>query len=145
VAKAQLTPWLAPRFAGALALLAMAALHLDQFFVEHYSTIPTIGTLFALNFAGGTLLALGLLAPIERMAGRRGAAVVTLLALAGTAMAATSLAFLLISESEPLFGFQESGYRTPIVVALAAEGAAVLLLGSYLAARLAGSARAGAW
>src|ERR671937_454139 len=53
-------PSLALRFVGALALLAMAAVHLQQFLGAHYSDIPTIGTLFALNFAGGTLIVVAL-------------------------------------------------------------------------------------
>jgi heme A synthase len=40
----------------------------------------------------------------------------------------------LISEHTPLFGFMEAGYRTPIVVALIVEGAAVVLLGVYAVA-----------
>lgn len=116
------------RFGGALALLAMALIHLQQAVGAHYSGIPTIGTLFVLNFAGGTAIALGLMSPL----GRRGSGVATLLSLTGIAVAATSIAFLLISESTPLFGFRESGYRAAIVVALVSEAAAVLLLSSYL-------------
>src|SRR5919201_1265958 len=81
---------------------------------------------------GGALallaLALALMSPLGRLAGRQGSVIATLLALAGIAVAATSIAFLLISESRPLFGFKESGYRPAIVVALVAEGAAVVLL-----------------
>ena len=43
--------------------------------------------------------------------------------------------FLFLSEHQPLFGFQDYGYRTAIVVALAAEAAAVVALSAYLAAR----------
>ena len=129
-------PSLALRFVGALALLAMAAVHLQQFLGAHYSDIPTIGTLFALNFAGGTLIAIVLLAPIERISGSRGKAVTTVLALAGIAIAAMSIAFLLITESTSLFGFRESGYRPVIVVALVSEGTAALSLAAFLAARI---------
>jgi hypothetical protein len=124
------------RIGGALALLAMGALHLQQYLGAEYSAIPTIGTLFVLNFAGSVVVALGLLLPIERIGGRLGAVAVTLLALGGLAMAAAAIVFLLISESTPIFGFMETGYRTPIVVALVAEGAAVLLLGAYLVSGL---------
>ena len=41
------------RAVGALALIAMAALHLQQYYDAGYSAIPTIGTLFVLNFVGG--------------------------------------------------------------------------------------------
>jgi hypothetical protein len=47
---------------------------------------------------------------------------------------------LFVSEHQPLFGFQDYGYRTEIVVALAAEAAAVVLLAAYLAV---GGARRG--
>jgi hypothetical protein len=120
------------RFGGALALLAMAAVHLQQAVGAHYSDIPTIGTLFVLNFAGGTAVALGLMSPLGRLAGRQGTAVAALVTLTGIAIAATSIVFLLISESTRLFGFRESGYRPAIVVALIAEAGAVILLSTYL-------------
>jgi hypothetical protein len=124
------------RGAGAISLLAMGATHLQQYLGAAYSSIPTIGTLFLLNFAGALVIALGLLLPLERLLSRHGAALVSLLAVGGVVMAATSIAFLLISEGTPLFGFMETGYRTPIVVALIAEAAAVILLGAYSIARL---------
>jgi hypothetical protein len=126
---------LALRLLGALALLAMGVVHLQQYLTSEYSSIPTIGTLFVLNFAGAVGLALGLLAPLERLLPRFGATALSLLSLSGIAMAALSIVFLLISEQTPLFGFVESGYRTPIVVALVSEGAAVVLLGVYAVAR----------
>src|SRR5437764_8622122 len=126
-------PALALRVVGALGLLAMAAVHLERFFGAHYSDIPTIGTLFALNFAGGTLVGFGLLSPLERIAGRWSSAVVVVLALAGIVIAATAIAFLLVSESSPLFGFRESGYGAAMVVALTAEGVATVSLAAYLA------------
>src|SRR5437867_4449622 len=57
--------WWGVRALGALSLLAVGAVHLQQY-VTLYSAIPTIGTLFVLNFAGATALGLGLLAPVER-------------------------------------------------------------------------------
>jgi hypothetical protein len=45
--------WLAARVLGALSLLAVGAVHLQQYF-ELYSSIPTIGTLFLLNVVGAT-------------------------------------------------------------------------------------------
>jgi hypothetical protein len=97
------------RVLGALSLLAVGAIHLQQYF-ELYSEIATIGTLFVLNFLGATVVGLGLLAPVERLLGRRGGAILALLALAGIGQAATAFVFLLISERTPLFGFQEPGY-----------------------------------
>jgi hypothetical protein len=133
------------RIAGALAILAMGTLHLQQYLGAEYSAIPTIGTLFVLNFAGSVVVGLGLLAPIERLPGRVGSGGGNLLALGGFAMAAAAIVFLLISESTSIFGFMETGYRTPVVVALIAEGLSVLLLGSYLASglRTAGSRSSG--
>lgn len=125
------------RYAGALGLLAMAAIHLDQYVSASYSQIPTIGTLFLLNFGGGLVLSLALMSPLERLRDGRGRQVLVLLALAGMAMAAASIVFLLISESVPLFGFRESGYRAAIVLALAAEAVAVLCLGAFVATQTA--------
>jgi hypothetical protein len=88
------------RVLGAVSLLAVGAIQLQQYF-ELYSEIPTVGTLFVLNFVGATVVGLGLLAPVERLSGRRGGAIVALLALAGIAQAATTFVFLLISERTP--------------------------------------------
>ena len=128
--------WLAPRLFGALAVLAVGAVHLYEF--EHfYSAIPTIGTLFVLNFVGATAIGLGLLAPVQRIAGRYGSTLVVLLALAGIVLAVVAFVFLLISEQTPLFGFQEPGYDpSGIAAARAAEIAAVVFLGVFLIGRL---------
>lgn len=136
---------LAARFLGALALLAVGAVHLQQY--EYlYSAIPTIGTLFVLNFVGATAIGLGLLAPIERLLGRIGGAVAVLLALAGVVQAATAFGFLLVAERTPLFGFQEPGYDPPAIIASrVAELLTVGLLGSFLIARLVSRSSAGRW
>jgi hypothetical protein len=136
---------LAARFLGALSLLAVGAVHLQQY--EYlYSTIPTIGTLFVLNFAGATVMGLGLLAPLERLLGRLGGAAVALLALGGAAQAATAFTFLLVSERTPLFGFMEPGYDPPALMASrVAELVTVGLLSGYLIARFASRSSAGRW
>lgn len=118
------------RVAGAIAVLVVGGVHLEQYFAVHFGVIPIIGPLFALNFAGATLIGVGLLAPGARMR-----VLHLLLALAGIGLAATSFVFLFISERQPLFGFQDYGYRAAILIALAAEAAAVLLLGAYLGTR----------
>ncbi|HEU5363233.1 MAG TPA: hypothetical protein VFU56_07800 [Gaiellaceae bacterium] len=118
------------RTIGAVALLVIGAVHLEQYFAVHFDVVPVIGPLFVLNFAGATLIAVGLLIPSARMRLMH-----VLLALAGIGLAGTSFVFLFVSEHQPLFGFQDHGYRAAIVIALAAEAAAVLLLGGYLAAR----------
>jgi hypothetical protein len=136
---------LAARFLGALSLLAVGAVHLQQYNYL-YSTIPTIGTLFLLNFAGATVLGLGLLAPVERVLGRLGGHVVTLLALGGAGLAATAFVFLLIAERTPLFGFQEPGYDpTAITASRFAELLTLGLLGSFLVTRLVSGRSAGRW
>jgi hypothetical protein len=122
---------LALRVLGALSLLATGAVHLQQY-ERLYHAIPTIGTLFVLNFAGATALALVLLAPLERFAGRHGATLHVLAAVAGIGLAVTAFTFLAISEHTPLFGFKEPGY---VAAARAAEVAAVLFLGAFLAGR----------
>jgi hypothetical protein len=128
--------WLAARLLGALAVLTVGAIHLYEF--EHfYSQIPTIGTLFVLNFLGATAIGLGLLAPIERIAGRHANTLLILLALAGIALVAVAFAFLLISQHTPLFGFKEPGYDpTGIDAVRAAEIATVIFLSAFLAGRI---------
>jgi len=135
----------AARFAGALSLLAVGAVHLQQY--EYlYSAIPTIGTLFLLNFVGATLTGLALLAPLERLLGRIGSTAVGLLALGGAGQAATAFTFLLISERRPLFGFMEPGYDPPaLMAARVAELVTVGLLCSFLVLRFAGRSSAGRW
>jgi hypothetical protein len=130
---------MALRVTGALALIAMGALHLQQYYDAGYSALPTIGTLFVLNFAGGVALGLALLLPVERLPGRAGMIALPLLALTGAAMAATSIAFLLISEQTPLFGFLETSSSSAIRAALVTESIATLALGG-LSAASAGSA-----
>lgn len=130
------TAWLAARALGALAVLAVGAIHLQQY-LWLYSAIPTIGTLFVLNFAGATVIGLGLLVPVERVLGARwGGAALGLLVLGGIGLAATSFVFLAISEQTPLFGFMEPGYDpSAILASRVAEIATVLLLGAYSVGR----------
>jgi hypothetical protein len=130
------------RALAALALLGVAADHLEELTVGHYAAIPTIGTLFALDIAAATVLAVALLAPLGRLPGRAGRAAPPLAALAGIGVAGGSLVALLVSEQTTLFGFMESGYRLAIVVAIACEAAAALLLGADLAGSRRGRSRA---
>jgi len=122
------------RYLGALSILAVGVDHIEQYSVDFYSAIPTIGTLFLLNFVSAVPIALGLAAPIRRLAGRWTDAVRALLALSGLGVAVGSLAGLLISENTGLFGFMEQGYREAIVVSIALEVAAMVFLGAFLAA-----------
>jgi len=137
---------LGARMVGALAVLAVGAVHLQQYEML-YSAIPTIGTLFVLNFAGATAIGLGLLAPLETVFGQRwGGAAVGLLTLAGVGLAATAFVFLTISEHTPLFGFMEPGYDpTAILASRIAEGVAVASLVAYGVARVLPGAAARRW
>ena len=127
--------WLTARVLGAFSLLAVGAVHLQQY-DDLYSAIPTIGTLFVLNFVGATVVGVGLLVPFERLSRRWGAVVVAGLAVGGIALAGTAYVFLLIAERRPLFGFMEPGYNPAAIhVAQVSEIATVALLGVYLVAR----------
>jgi len=122
------------RFVVALSLLAMGALHLQQYLGAGYSSIPTIGVLFLLNAIGGAILGLALISPI-RVVVRSGAAELAtgLLGAAGAAMALASLVALAISKNGTLFGFHEAASGAPITVAIVAEVVAVIS-GACLAA-----------
>lgn len=123
---------IAVRVLGALVILFVGADHYWQYAVDGYSVVPTIGTLFLLNFISATGAGLLLLAPLERLSQRFGAIALKLVAFSGFGIAATSLAGLLYSEQAPLFGFMEFNYRPAIIIALATEFAAAVLLGLLL-------------
>jgi hypothetical protein len=115
---------LAARALAAVLLLFVGADHYYEYTVDHYSVVPTIGTLFLLNFISATAIGILLLAPLERMFHRFGGVVLQIAAVSGFGIAATSLAALLVSEQTTLFGFMESNYRPTILVAIASEAAA---------------------
>ena len=117
------------RLLGALSILGVGAVHLQQYSGNGYSTVPTIGTLFLLNAISAGVVGFGLLLPLERMLGRRrGNVAVGILSLAGLAIAVGSLVALFISETGTLFGFSEGGYRSVIVIAIVVEAIATVLL-----------------
>jgi hypothetical protein len=130
------------RYLGALSLLAVGVDHIEQYYVDYYRVVPTIGTLFLLNFVSALLVSVCLVAPVRRIAGRFAGRVVTLLAVGGIAIAGGTLAGLLISENGGLFGFMEQGYRGAIVLSIAFDVAAVAFLGAFLVLRTA-TARGG--
>jgi uncharacterized oligopeptide transporter (OPT) family protein len=109
------------RLLAALALLGVGLDHLEQYAVDHYSAVPTIGPLFLANFAAATALAL----VVALRGGRVPAA-------AGIGVAAGSLLALYLSEHGGLFGFAETGFRPAIAVSVALEAAAVLALAPQL-------------
>ena len=123
------------RILGAISLWLVGLIHLKEY-LDQYSEIPTIGTLFLLSFIGATIIAGLLLWPVERLLGRWGSLGVAALALVGIGQAVTQFVFLAISERRPLFGFQEPGYDpTAILQARITEVATVLFLTTFLIAR----------
>ena len=125
------------RRAGAVAILAVGAVHLQQYLGADYHEIPTIGPLFLLNAIAAGVVGIGLLMPIERLFGERGGErLVGLLALGAVAIAVGSLIALFLAESGPLFGFSEDGYDTPVVIAIVTEAATVVLLAPVAVANL---------
>lgn len=137
--------WLVGRGLGALAILAVGIIHLQQYYGP-YSAIPTIGTLFVVNFVAALVIGAALLTPIEHLACRWAAALVALVTAGGIALAGGSFVLLLVSERRPLFGFQEPGYDpTAIANARATEVAAVVLLAASLVARFSSGAPKTRW
>jgi hypothetical protein len=118
---------------GALAVLATGLDHLEEYAANQFSTVPTIGTLFLLNFIASTVVAGGLVLPLQRIWGHRAAYARALLALTGIGIAAMSLIGLWISERSSLFGVSDHGYRPAIVAAIVAEAASIVALSAYLA------------
>ena len=116
-----------------VALLAVGAVHLEQYAVGHYSAVPTIGSLFLVNFVAATVFGLALLAPLGSISPRLGQLIDATAALGGLGVAAGALVALLISERTPLFGFMEHGYRVAIVTAIATETLAIVALSAVLA------------
>jgi hypothetical protein len=135
----------ATRALGALSLLVIGGLHYQQYRYAFYSRIPTIGSLFLLNFIAAAATGLLLLAPLRSRLGRTGELLHVSAALAGLGVAAGGLVALLVSEQTPLFGFMENGYRPVIVLAVVSDAVAIVLLGLFLAgARARARARASA-
>jgi hypothetical protein len=121
-------------YLGALAVLATGIDHIQQYYANDYSSVPTIGTLFFLNFVSAVIIAVGLIAPLRRIAGRHSDAIRAIFAVGGIGLAVLSLAALFVSEKSGLFGFVEHGYRMAIALAIVAEAAAIVFLIIFLVA-----------
>jgi hypothetical protein len=121
-------------YLGAVSVLGTGVVHVQQFYDQDYSTIPTIGTLFFLNFVAAVVIAVGLIVPLRRVAGRYADAIRAGFAVSGIGLGVLSLVALFVSESSGLFGFVENGYRTAIDLAIVAEVAAALFLLTFLVA-----------
>ena len=116
------------RILGALAVLAVGAVHLQQY-ASGYHAVPTIGPLFLLNGIAASIIGVALLVPVERwLPSLIADAAVGLLGAGAVMIAIGALIALFISEASSLFGFSESGYDSAIVTAIAAEAATILLL-----------------
>jgi hypothetical protein len=118
------------RILGAVAVLVVGAVHLQQYVGDGYSSVAIIGPLFLLNFAGALAIGIGLFVSSARMQFAH-----LPLALGGIGLAGTSFVSLFISEHQSLFGFREHGYRAGILIALVAEGVAAVALAAYLGMR----------
>ena len=120
------------RLLAASSLLAVGGVHIQQYIVQDYRVIPTIGPLFLVNFIVGTVLGLYFLIPVGRRAGRVRLLVDAVAGLTGWFVAAGALVALLVSEHTPLFGFMEHGYRFAIVFAIVSEALALTALAILL-------------
>jgi hypothetical protein len=114
--------WAATLYAVGAACLALeGGVHLQQL-VEIFHTVSVIGPLFALNAAACAVTIVGILPRRTR----------ALAALAGVAISAAALVALALAYTVGLFGWFESGLRTPIALAIVSEAGAVLALGGAL-------------
>ena len=123
----------ASRYLGALAVLATGVAHIEQYAVDDYSSVPTIGTLFLLSFIGAGIVGTTLLMPVRRFGERIGDLILSLAALGAIGIALGTLVSLLYSEYRPLFGFMESGYRLAVELTLLFDGLTTVFLGLFLA------------
>ena len=109
---------------AALALLVVGAVHVQQY-ADFIADVPTIGVLFLLNGLGAGVV-------VILLTTRRAA----LGALGGIAVSAGALISILISMTDNgLFQYTEPAFRSAVIIAIAAEAAAIVLLLAYLATR----------
>jgi hypothetical protein len=104
------------RVAGAAFVLAGGAVHLQQY-DEGLRYVPKIGTSFLLNAAASVVVALWIVVRRDRWS-----------SLAGIAMALGTLLALGAARYGALFDYREPTWRTPVVVAVAVEVLAVVVL-----------------
>jgi hypothetical protein len=109
---------------GAIALAGEAAVHVQQYF-ELFHEVPWIGSLFLANAVACIVAMAGLAYVPTRQAA----------AWAGIVISVLALGALVISYENGLFGWQEAGFRTPILLVLIAEVGAVTFLATALVAR----------
>lgn len=113
-----MTPTDAVRYLGALMIVIVGAVHLQQY-ADFIKDVPTIGTLFVLNGAGAGAIVLMLAIPRLRALG----------AATGIALCLGSLVSIALSfTSTGIFDYTETDLRTAIVIAIAAEAIAFAAL-----------------
>jgi hypothetical protein len=122
----------ATRYLGAASILAVGAVHAQQYYDAYFSYVPTIGELFLLSFIGSGIAGAALVSPVRLLGRRAGDAVLALAALGAIGIALGSLVALLWSEYVPLFGFRESGYRLAIVLTIVFDVLTTVLLGAFV-------------
>ena len=120
------------RYLGAVSILLVGAVHVQQYYYAYFNVVPTIGTLFLLSFIGAGIVGVVLLAPVQLLGRRLGDLILALAALGAIGIALGTLVSLLISEYTPLFGFMESGYRLAVVLTLLFDGLTTAFLGVFL-------------
>jgi hypothetical protein len=109
---------------GAVALAGEAAVHVQQYF-DLFHDVSWIGPLFLANAVACVITIVGLgYRPTRRLA-----------ALAGIVISVVALGSLVISYGTGLFGWQEAGFRTAILLVLIAEVGAVVFLAAGLLTR----------
>jgi hypothetical protein len=102
---------------GALLLAGEAAVHIQQYVVI-FHFVRWIGPLFVANAVACAAAIAGLAyKPTRALAG-----------LAGVLISAAALGGLALSYTVGLFGWMESGLRTPVAIAIASEVGAVIVL-----------------
>ncbi|MGI8803282.1 MAG: hypothetical protein ACR2KV_14145 [Solirubrobacteraceae bacterium] len=105
---------------GALLIIGVGVVHLEQYFDFMIKDVPTVGTLFLLNsFGAGAICVM--------LAGR-----FTLVpALAGIGLSLGALVSILLARyaDSGIFNYREPTWRAPIIIAVALEVVAVVVLG----------------
>jgi hypothetical protein len=110
--------------AGGLLLAGEAAVHIQQYAAVIHA-VRWIGPLFLANAAACLIVIAGLAYPRTRQVA----------ALAGIVISAVALGSLVVSYGHGLFGWQESGFRTPVALAVLTEVGATILLAIALTAQ----------
>ncbi len=119
------------RALGAVLILVVGAVHVEQY-LDFIKDIPTIGVLFLLNGLGAGAICV-VMATRLRLLG----------ALSGIILSLGALVSIMIARyaSSGLFNYREPTYRTPVVIAIAAEIAAIAVLAVYARAERSATTR----